>query len=110
VTTAAQSLWQYGLSSSAPLLVASSGHFLQSLIGIVPLSRTIWSPAAMIHEVLFAAAAMAAACRLMPVSCRTISQFPESYALAKAAPPVQAPCGADASVSERLERSIAVPL
>ena len=29
VTLAAQALWQYGLSSSAPLLVASQGHFLQ---------------------------------------------------------------------------------
>ena len=55
VTTAAQALWQYGLSASAPLLVASQGHFLQSTIGIVPLSTTIWSPAAIIHELTFSA-------------------------------------------------------
>src|ERR1700693_1296781 len=50
VIYAAQALWQYGLSSSGPLLVASRGHFLQDVIGVIPLSTTIWSPAALIHE------------------------------------------------------------
>ena len=87
VTTAAQALWQYGLSASAPLLVASQGHFLQSTIGVIPLSTTIWSPAAMIHEVAFAVAAILAACWMMPKTVRPISSFPESLALAKAIEP-----------------------
>src|SRR5262249_17296990 len=37
VTYGAQALWQYGMSSSAPLLVASHGHFLQDVIGVIPL-------------------------------------------------------------------------
>jgi len=108
VTTAAQAVWQFGISSSGPLLVASAGHFLQAVIGIVPLSTTIWSPAAMIHEAVYSAAAVFAACRLMPKHCRTISEFPASYALTKPAPPVEngAP---PANLSERLERSFAVP-
>jgi short-chain fatty acids transporter len=108
VTTAAQACWQYGLSSSAPLLVASSGHFLQSLIGIVPLSSTIWSPAALIHEGLYVSAAIFAACRLMPAKCRQISQFPESLALSKPLAPVADKAGE--SLSERLERHSAVPV
>src|SRR5260370_12736021 len=35
VTTAAPALWQYGLSASAPLLVASHGPFLQNTIGVI---------------------------------------------------------------------------
>jgi short-chain fatty acids transporter len=84
VTYAAQALWQYGLSSSGPLLVASPGHFLQGIIGVIPLSTTIWSPAAIIHEVAYASAALLAACWMLPKRCRWISQYPESSALSKA--------------------------
>jgi short-chain fatty acids transporter len=89
--------------------VASKGHFLESVIGIVPLSKTIWSPAALIHEAVYAAAAIFAACRLMPRKGRPISEFPESHALAKPA----APAGTGEIVttfSERIERGSLVPL
>lgn len=33
-----------GLSGSVPLLIATEGHFLQDMIGIIPLSETIFSP------------------------------------------------------------------
>jgi short-chain fatty acids transporter len=35
--------WHAGLSASAPLLVATPGHFLESTIGIIPASQTIFS-------------------------------------------------------------------
>lgn len=110
VTTAASALWQYGLSASAPLLVASQGHFLQSTIGVIPLSTTIWSPAAMIHEAVFSVAAILASCWMMPKTVRPISGFPESHALAKA---VGAPAYEDlrgAGASRHLENSPLVPL
>ncbi|HJZ99650.1 MAG TPA: TIGR00366 family protein [Candidatus Solibacter sp.] len=109
VTTAAQALWQYGPSSSGPLLVASTGHFLQSVIGVMPLSKTIWSPAAIIHEIVYSVLAMAAACWLMPTKCRPISQFPASCALAK---PATAAGEAESATtfSDRLERGFLVPL
>jgi len=110
VTTAAQALWQYGLSSSAPLLVASQGHFLQSTIGIIPLSTTIWSPAAMIHEVTFTVVAIFAACWMMPKKVRPISSFPESYALAKAVRPLEKEEPHELSLAQRMERSPLVPL
>ena len=37
-------VWHAGLSASAPLLVNTQGHFLQSQIGLVPVSETIFSP------------------------------------------------------------------
>ncbi|WP_224997250.1 short-chain fatty acid transporter [Cesiribacter sp. SM1] len=36
-------IWHGGLSGSAPLVVAGEGHFLESLIGIVPVSQTLFS-------------------------------------------------------------------
>lgn len=36
--------WHAGLSASAPLLVATSDHFLVKQIGVVPLSETLFSP------------------------------------------------------------------
>ena len=35
--------WHAGLSASAPLLVATPGHFLESKIGVIPTSATIFS-------------------------------------------------------------------
>ena len=110
VTTAAQALWQYGVSASAPLLVASQGHFLQNTIGVIPLSTTIWSPAAMIHEVVFAVAAVMASCWMMPKTVRPISRFPESLALAKAIGAVAKEDQRGLGVAQRLERSPLIPL
>lgn len=38
-------LWHAGISASAPLLINTPGHFLHAMIGIVPLSHTIFLPA-----------------------------------------------------------------
>lgn len=35
--------WHSGLSASAPLLVATPGHFLEKEIGLIPLSQTIFT-------------------------------------------------------------------
>lgn len=37
-------IWHGGLSGSAPLLVNTKGHFLESAIGMVPLTETIFRP------------------------------------------------------------------
>lgn len=36
--------WHAGLSASAPLLVATPGHFLEKTIGVIPITQTIFSP------------------------------------------------------------------
>lgn len=36
--------WHGGLSGSAPLLVATKGHFLESQIGLIPTGETLFSP------------------------------------------------------------------
>lgn len=37
-------VWHGGLSGSAPLLVATKGHFLEAKIGLIDVSRTLYSP------------------------------------------------------------------
>lgn len=36
--------WHSGLSASAPLLVATPGHFMEKVIGIIPVTETIFHP------------------------------------------------------------------
>jgi short-chain fatty acids transporter len=36
--------WHAGLSASAPLLVATPGHFLEKQLGVLPISSTLFSP------------------------------------------------------------------
>ncbi len=99
---ASNALWQFGLSASAPLLMATPGHFLESLIGVIPLRTTIWSPAAIIHEIAFLLALMFVGCVFMPKHRRPLSSFPEAGRLAEPASPETTPA---TNFSERLERS-----
>ncbi|HVS15635.1 MAG TPA: TIGR00366 family protein [Thermoanaerobaculia bacterium] len=79
----AGSLWQFGLSASAPLLVATPGHFLEGETGIMSLATTIWAPATLVHCGVFLVATVAAGYLLMPKRPRLISEFSESLALAE---------------------------
>ncbi|MBM4328369.1 MAG: short-chain fatty acid transporter [Deltaproteobacteria bacterium] len=78
---AAHSVWQYGLSSSGPLLVATPGHFLDKVTGTMPLSTTIWSPAAITLVIAFTIVLLIVTRLLMPRVPKTIAEFPESYKL-----------------------------
>jgi short-chain fatty acids transporter len=81
----AGSIWQFGLSASAPLLMATPGHFLEQTTGIMSLRSTIWAPASIILVIVFTFAVIAAGYLMMPKKVRLISEFPESNKLAEAA-------------------------
>lgn len=83
----AGAVWQFGLSGSAPLLVATPGHFLEQTTGIMPLSTTIWAPATIILVISFLIVTAIAGVVLMPKNVRQISEF----------------AAAEASVAERVE-------
>jgi short-chain fatty acids transporter len=100
-TFAGSSVWQFGLSASAPLLIATPGHFLESSIGVVPLRRTIWSTASIFHVATFTVSAILLSRWIMPRSAAPISHFPESHRLAEAIEEAQEPA---TSYSARLER------
>jgi short-chain fatty acids transporter len=96
------SIWQFGLSSSAPLLIATPGHFLESSIGVIPLRRTIWAPATIFHVVAFTASAVLLCRWIMPRVPVPISRFPESHKLTEDIIERQEPTE---SYSARLERN-----
>jgi short-chain fatty acids transporter len=108
----AGAVWQFGLSASAPLLVATPGHFLQQTTGIMTLGSTIWSPASIVLVITFILAVIVAGCLFMPKEIRPISEFPESYKLGESAkalddaPTEKRPVGI--SFAQRLERSFIV--
>jgi short-chain fatty acids transporter len=92
VAFAAGSVWQFGLSSTAALLVATPGHFLEEQTGVMPLSATIWSPGALLLTLLFPLALILLARLVMPRVVQPLSDFPGAQALGRLAE--TAPVGA----------------
>lgn len=86
-TFAAGSVWQFGLSSSAALLMASPGHFLESQTGVLSLGTTIGSLPALLVIIVFPTLLTLIALALMPSDVRPISRFPAALALATLDPP-----------------------
>jgi short-chain fatty acids transporter len=78
VLAGAGAIWQFGLSGSAPLLMATPGNFLEQQAGVMPLSTTIWSPAAMILVPSFMAAVVFVGVVFMPKTPRQVSEFPQA--------------------------------
>lgn len=107
---AAQSVWQYGLSSTPSLLVATPGHFLEQTTGIMPLATTIWSRPAILLVIAFTLALAVLARLLMPRDPQQISAFPEASALAQAAEPAPAASGSPRGLGAWSENTRVFPL
>ncbi len=84
-TFAGSSIWQFGLSSSPALLVATPGHFLESKTGVIPLASTIGSTGAILIVVLFPLLLVALARLVMPRDPAPLSAFPQAEAMAATA-------------------------
>jgi len=115
ILAGAGSVWQFGLSASAPLLVATPGHFLEAETGIMRLATTIWAPATLVHVGVFLVATMVVGYLLMPKRPRLLSEFPASEELATRSPADETTGGASSqasSLARRLETSplVLVPL
>jgi short-chain fatty acids transporter len=103
-------IWQFGLSGSAPLLMATPGNFLEQQAGVMPLTTTIWSPAALILVPTFMAAVVLVGVLFMPKRVRPISEFPEASKVVDETTHVEP--GAAKTVAQWLERTplVVVPL
>ncbi len=101
----AGSIWQFGFSGSAPLLMATPGHFLEKTTGIMPLSTTIWSPAAMVLVVAFTLATMVVGCVFMPNRVRPISLFTGAETAVQEGDSAPAIAPAARTFGQRLEHS-----
>lgn len=109
------SIWQFGLSGSAPLLVATPGHFLESTTGIMPLSTTIWAPASIIFVIAFTLAVMVVGVVLMPKNPRPVSAFVKDDAFAEDAEAPRVTAGGampDGGIAQWMEntRLVMLPL
>ena len=110
--TAAGSVWQYGLSSSAALLMNTPGHFLEKQTGLMPLATTIWAPATLVFIAIFFVAVIVAARFLNPSQPEPLSRFPDAYHLADPIAVAEAEpidVAMVSTMSDRVERS-SVPL
>jgi len=79
------SIWQFGLSASAPLVMADPDQKLVQIEGVttMSLSSTIWSTASLVHVAAFVTACIVAGCWLMPRNGKSISQFPDALRVAE---------------------------
>lgn len=101
----AGSIWQFGFSGSAPLLMATPGHFLEKTTGIMPLTTTIWSPAAIILVIVFTIAVMIVGCVLMPKKVRPLSEFVAADEAVQPTAEAPAKAAASAGIAQWLEHT-----
>lgn len=106
-TGAANAVWQFGFSASAPLLMNTPGNFLEKTTGLMPLRTTIFAPATLLFVAGFVVALLVTARLLHPRHPRPLSCFPGAWQLAEGASPTAVPDVGDRpvaeSVSERIE-------
>lgn len=110
----AGAIWQFGMSGSAPLLMATPGNFLEQQAGVMPLTTTIWSPAAIVLVITFTAAVVLVGVTFMPKNIRQVSEFPQATRVVEeehASGAAEAAKGAQ-TMAQRLERNplVIVPL
>jgi short-chain fatty acids transporter len=108
---AAGAVWQFGLSSSPALMMATPGHFLESSVGVLPLTSTIWSLPAVLVALIFPLGVSVLTVTLMPRTPRPLSAFPDAAALAATAEPAAAahPDDEVAGFAAWIERSPLIP-
>ena len=100
VNGGAGSVWQFGLSASGPLMMATPGHFLEGSTGTMSLLSTIWSPASLALVTTFPIAVILVARALMPKQAQQLSDFPSASKLAE---PLQPEQSGEATFSSRIE-------
>jgi len=98
--------WHAGLSASAPLLVATPGHFLEREIGIIPAAATIFAPfnLVLVAVVVVLLSFLTPLLHPPPSNCVTVTPEQLDAIRRFQAPPAPAR-GTRLSFAERLEHS-----
>lgn len=108
------SIWQFGLSASAPLVMASPDQDLVKGVAVMPLASTIWSVASIAHVLLFLVSCIIAGYFCMPRRVRPISEFGDALRVAESSITSGEAANVSATVTpaQRLEQSslVIVPL
>jgi short-chain fatty acids transporter len=101
-------IWHGGLSGSAPLLVATPGHFLERTIGLVPVTATIFSPFNLVLVLVVFVVMLAATWAMHPADEDAVTVAPEALeAMERFVPPARPAAPPPAA---RLEYSRVLPL
>lgn len=83
--------WHAGFSASAPLLVATPGHFLEDRLGIIPIDETLFSPFNLALVVFSVALLTALAVALHPPPGKTVTVDPSVLDALEKKPPPEPP-------------------
>jgi len=98
--------WHAGLSASAPLLVATPGHFLEKTIGLIPATQTIFAPFNLILVAIVVLLFAVVTPLLHPPPEATVPvNAVQLEAIQLFTPPPGPPPGARRTLADRLEHS-----
>jgi|SRR5882672_196135 len=97
--------WHAGLSASAPLLVATPGHFMESTIGLIPVSETIFSPFNLILVACVVALFSVVSPLLHPAPRETVEASPAQLSAIHVFEPPTLPAARGTSLAVKLEHS-----
>jgi short-chain fatty acids transporter len=98
--------WHAGLSASAPLLVATPGHFLEAQIGLIPVSQTLFAPFNMVLVAVVVILFAIVTPLLHPTAGQTVTASPEQLEAIRTFTPPRRPDGPDGRTpAARLEHS-----
>lgn len=106
------SIWQFGLSATAPLIMASPNQDVVNDVAVMSLASTIWSVACIAHVLIFLAACILAGYFCMPRKVRPISEFDDALRVAESSITSGEASNVNAKISpaQRLEKSSIVIL
>ena len=98
--------WHAGLSASAPLLVATPGHFMEAEIGLIPVGQTLFAPFNLILVGIVVVLLAIVTPLLHPPAERSVTVKPEQLEAIRSFTPPARPAGAEgATLASRLEHS-----
>lgn len=103
-------VWHQGLSSTIGLTLATPGHFLESNIGLIPISQTLLNPWNLGIAVFVLATLPFLMAALRPRDTSEISEFPESQILGTAPPNDSSDSLEENTPARRLENSRVISL
>ena len=100
-------MWHAGLSASAPLLVATPGHFLEKDVGLIPITQTLFHPFNLLLVVVVLVVLAAIGPLMHPRSEDAVAVDPGQLEEDEFEPPARPPAG-EITPAQRLEHSPAV--
>jgi short-chain fatty acids transporter len=101
-------VWHGGLSGSAPLAVATPGHFLETTLGQIPISATVLSPVNLVVSLGLLVIVPALCCAMSPRRDSEMIPPPAGVLEGPSDAPRAPATGARRTIAERLDESVLI--